>query len=60
MYDKRRLEKGDWCMNKKRVLYEAREYRDIRELVEDTVSRFPENIAFIVQKYYLQNVTRGY
>ncbi len=37
-------------MNKKRVLYEAREYRDIRELVEDTVSRFPENIAFIVKE----------
>ena len=50
MYDKRRLEKGDWGMNKKRVLYEAREYRDIRELVKDTVRRFPENIAFIVKE----------
>ena len=37
-------------MNKKRVLYEAREYRDIRELVKDTVRRFPENIAFIVKE----------
>ena len=37
-------------MNKKRVLYGAREYRDIRELVKDTVRRFPENIAFIVKE----------
>lgn len=37
-------------MNKKRVLYEAREYKDIRELVKDTVTRYPENIAFIIKE----------
>ncbi len=37
-------------MNKKRVLYDAREYRDVRELVNDIVSRYPDNIAFIIKK----------
>lgn len=37
-------------MNKKRVLYEAKEYRDIREMVEDTVKTYPENNAFIIKE----------
>lgn len=37
-------------MNKKRVLYEAEEYRDIRELVKSTVSRYPDNIAFVIKE----------
>ncbi|MCI8481870.1 MAG: acyl--CoA ligase [Clostridia bacterium] len=37
-------------MNKKRVLYEAKEYRDIRELVWDTVRRYPDNVAFIIKE----------
>lgn len=37
-------------MNKKRVLYEAKEYRNIREMVEDTVKTYPENIAFIIKE----------
>lgn len=37
-------------MNKKRVLYEAKEYKDIRELVEDTVNKYPNNIAFVIKE----------
>lgn len=37
-------------MNKKRVLYQAREYRDIRELVSDAVKTYPNNIAFIIKE----------
>lgn len=37
-------------MNKKRILYDAKEYRDIRELVEDTVNRYPDNIAFVIKE----------
>lgn len=37
-------------MNKKRVLYDAKEYKDIRELVEDTVNRYPNNIAFVIKE----------
>lgn len=44
-YQKRRL-----FMNQKRVLYQAREYRDIRELVKDAVKRYPNNNAFIIKE----------
>lgn len=37
-------------MNKKRILYQAKEYRDIRELVSDAVKRYPNNIAFIIKE----------
>lgn len=37
-------------MNKKRVLYQAKEYRDIRELVNETVKTYPDNIAFIIKE----------
>lgn len=37
-------------MNKKRVLYQAKEYRDIRELVSETVKTYPDNIAFIIKE----------
>lgn len=37
-------------MNQKRVLYQAREYRDIRELVKDAVKRYPNNNAFIIKE----------
>lgn len=37
-------------MNKKRILYQAKEYRDIRELVNDAVRTYPNNIAFIIKE----------
>ena len=37
-------------MNKKRILYKAKEYQDIRELVTDTVKTYPNNIAFIIKE----------
>lgn len=37
-------------MNKKRELYQAKEYRDIRELVSETVKTYPDNIAFIIKE----------
>lgn len=37
-------------MNQKRILYQAKEYRDIRELVNDAVKTYPNNIAFIVKE----------
>lgn len=37
-------------MNKKRELYQAKEYRDIRELVSETVKAYPDNIAFIIKE----------
>ena len=37
-------------MNKKRVLYQAKEYRDIRELINETVKTYPDNIAFIIKE----------
>lgn len=37
-------------MNKKRELYHAKEYRDIRELVSETVKTYPDNIAFIIKE----------
>ena len=37
-------------MNKKRELYHAKEYRDIRELVNETVKTYPDNIAFIIKE----------
>ena len=37
-------------MNKKRVLYDAKEYRDIREMIRGTARTYPENIAFIIKE----------
>ena len=37
-------------MNKKRVLYDAKEYKDIREMIRGTVRTYPENIAFIIKE----------
>lgn len=37
-------------MNKKRVLYQAKKYKDIRELVSDAVKTYPNNIAFIIKE----------
>lgn len=37
-------------MNKRRVLYEVEEYRDVRELVKSTVSKYPDNIAFVIKE----------
>ncbi len=37
-------------MNQKRVLYQAKEYRDIRELIKDAVKTYPNNIAFIIKE----------
>ena len=37
-------------MNKKRVLYKSKEYKDIRELIKDTVNRYSNNIAFVIKE----------
>lgn len=37
-------------MKRKQVLYKAKEYRDIREMVKDTVHSYANNIAFIIKK----------
>lgn len=44
-------------MNKKRVLYQAKEYRDIRELVSKTVKNYPDNIAFIIKEKQGEKIT---
>lgn len=44
-------------MNKKRILYKAKEYQDIRELVTDTVKTYPNNIAFIIKEKQQEKVT---
>lgn len=44
-------------MNKKRVLYQAKEYKDIRELVEETVKAYPDNIAFIIKEKQGEKIT---
>lgn len=44
-------------MNKKRVLYQAKEYRDIRELVSETVKNYPDNIAFIIKEKQGEKIT---
>jgi long-chain acyl-CoA synthetase len=44
-------------MNKKSVLYDAKEFRDIRELVANTVNEYPENIAFIIKEKQKDKVT---
>ncbi|MBO5478129.1 MAG: AMP-binding protein [Clostridia bacterium] len=44
-------------MNKKRVLYEAKEYRDIREMLKDAVNTYPDNIAFIIKEKKEEEVT---
>lgn len=36
-------------MNKKQVLYQAKEYRDIREMMKDTVQNYADNVAFIIK-----------
>lgn len=37
-------------MNKKRILYDAKEYRDVREMLKDTVRTYADNIAFIIKE----------
>ncbi len=37
-------------MNGKRVLYEVKEFNNIKEMVENTVKTYPENIAFIIKQ----------
>lgn len=37
-------------MNKKRILYDAKSFRDIRELVQNTVATYPDNIAFVIKE----------
>ena len=37
-------------MNKKRVLYDAKSFRDIRDLVQNTARTYPDNIAFIIKE----------
>jgi long-chain acyl-CoA synthetase len=44
-------------MNKKRILYDAKEFRDIRELVANTVNEYPENVAFIIKEKQNEKVT---
>ena len=44
-------------MNKKRILYEATQYKDIRELLTSTVTRYPQNIAFIIKEKQREKVT---
>lgn len=44
-------------MNKKRVLYQAKEYKDIRELVNETVKTYPDNIAFIIKEKQGEKIT---
>ena len=44
-------------MNRKRVLYQAKEYKDIRELVNETVKTYPDNIAFIIKEKQGEKIT---
>ena len=44
-------------MNKKRVLYQSKEYKDIRELVNETVKTYPDNIAFIIKEKQGEKIT---
>jgi long-chain acyl-CoA synthetase len=46
----------DARMNKKNVLYNAKEFRDIRELIANTVEEYPENIAFIIKEKQKEQV----
>lgn len=36
-------------MKRKEVLYEAQEYKDIRDMINKTVSKYPNNDAFIIK-----------
>lgn len=37
-------------MNNKKVLYDAKEYRDIREMLKESVQKYGDNIAFIIKE----------
>lgn len=37
-------------MNNKKALYEAKEFRDIREMINESVKKYGDNIAFIVKE----------
>lgn len=43
-------------MNKKQILYNAKAYRDIRDLLKNTVATYPDNIAFIIKEKNGENV----
>ena len=36
-------------MNNKEVLYDAKEFRDIREMINESAQKYANNIAFIVK-----------
>lgn len=37
-------------MDNKKVLYDAKEYRDIREMLKESVQKYGDNIAFIIKE----------
>jgi len=43
-------------MNKKRILYDAKKYTDVRDLINNTVATYPDNIAFIIKEKKGENV----
>lgn len=43
-------------MNKKQILYDAKKYKDVRELIKSTVEMYSENIAFIIKEKNGENV----
>jgi long-chain acyl-CoA synthetase len=43
-------------MNKKSILYSTKEFRDVREVIENTVKQYPENIAFIIKEKQKEKV----
>ena len=44
-------------MNVENVLYDVKEHRDIREMINNSVSLYPDNIAFIIKEKQGDNVT---
>ena len=37
-------------MKMKKILYEATEFKDVREIIANSVKQYPDNIAFIIKK----------
>ena len=37
-------------MDNKKVLYDAKEYRDIREMIKESVQKYENNVAFIIKE----------
>ncbi|MCI9016723.1 MAG: AMP-binding protein [Clostridia bacterium] len=44
-------------MKKNKILYETKEYKDIKEMIQDTVKKYKDNIAFTLKEKIGENIS---